>query len=53
MSVSTGLSFRALCYLRVLEITGVYGRFARLSLAQIGREWGEGEWTARDLWAGS
>lgn len=44
------LTWRALQRLRVMETTFAYGRFSRLSQAAVGREWGEGEWTSRDLW---
>ena len=43
------LTFAVLRRLRVLVTTDVYGEHSRLSLETIGREWGEGEWTDRDL----
>jgi hypothetical protein len=44
------LTFPALQRLRILETTFVFDRFSLLSLARLGREWGEAEWTSRDLW---
>jgi hypothetical protein len=35
---------------RHMVVTFAYGRYSRLSLAQVGRDWGESEWTGRDLW---
>lgn len=49
-AVGLWLSFAALKRLRDIETTRVYGTVKRLSLTDIGREWGEGEWTARDVW---
>jgi hypothetical protein len=35
---------------RWLIITHVFGAWCRMTLDEIGRQWGEAEWTATDLW---
>ena len=37
-------------WLRFLTITNAYGPHCRLNLLEVGQQWGEGEWTDRDLW---
>jgi hypothetical protein len=46
------LTFPVLIRLREIETTFAYGQFSRLSMRRVGVEWGEGEWTAQDLWRG-
>lgn len=36
---------------RMHTATNIFGRWRRYTLTEIGWEWGEAEWTARDLWA--
>jgi hypothetical protein len=35
---------------RFFTVTNAYTPHRRMTLAEIGSEWGEAEWTARDLW---
>lgn len=44
------MTFTMLTWLRFMANTRALGRFCYLSLAQVGVQWGEAEWTARDLW---
>lgn len=38
--------------LRSMTITYIFGERCRMNQHEIGRQWGEGEYTASDLWRG-
>lgn len=50
VTMSPFLNLALLRWVRVTFTTRFFGAHRRLHLLEIGEQWGEGEWTADDLW---